>query len=66
MADAMLRVEDTGLYVNLLSVHDELITEAPIGQGSVEELEALMRVVPAWAEGCPVEAEGWKGMRYKK
>ncbi len=66
MAQAMLRCERSGLYVPILSVHDELIAEAPIGQGSVKEFEHLMAVNPAWADGCPVAAEGWAGPRYRK
>lgn len=66
MADAMLRCEATGVYDVVLSVHDELITEVVKGRGSVKELEHLMSQVPAWAEGCPVTAEGWVGPRYKK
>lgn len=66
MADAMLRCEETGVYDVVLSVHDELITEVVKGTGSAKGLEALMSQVPAWAEGCPVIAEGWAGPRYKK
>lgn len=66
MADAMLRCEKTGVYDVVLSVHDELITEVVKGKGSVKELETLMSIVPAWADGCPVKAEGWAGLRYKK
>ncbi len=66
MADAMLRCEETGVYDVVLSVHDELITEVVKGKGSAKGLEALMSQVPAWAEGCPVIAEGWAGPRYKK
>lgn len=66
MADAMLRCEQTGVYEVVLSVHDELITEVPIGIGGRKELEALMAITPSWADGCPVVAEGWEGPRYKK
>jgi DNA polymerase len=66
MADAMLRAHKEGVYDVILSVHDELIAEADIDKGSVEDFEALMAQLPAWAEGCPVAAEGWTGFRYKK
>jgi len=25
-----------------------------------------MEELPVWAEGCPVDAEGWMGFRYRK
>jgi DNA polymerase len=66
MAEAMLRCEQSGVYVPILSVHDELIAEADPAEGDVKEFEALMALCPDWAEGCPVEAEGWSGIRYRK
>ncbi len=66
MACAMLRCERSGTYTPILSVHDELIAEALIGTGSVKEFEHLMAECPAWAAGCPVTAEGWAGLRYRK
>jgi DNA polymerase len=47
-------------------VHDEMIAEAPIGTGDVKQFETLMATCPDWATGCPVEAEGWTGLRYRK
>jgi DNA polymerase len=66
MADAIRRADESHIYDIVLSVHDELIAEADLGAGSVEEFTALMSQTPAWAEGCPVEAEGWRDVRYRK
>lgn len=65
MAEAMLRLDAAG-YKVLLTVHDEIIAEMMIGQGSLEEYEKLLVQLPDWAEGCPIEAKGWEGDRYRK
>jgi DNA polymerase len=66
LAEAMLRCEWTGLYHPVLSVHDELICEAPEGQGSVEEFVTLLEEPPEWAPDCPIKAEGFSTFRYHK
>ncbi len=65
MAEAMLRIEEAG-YEVVLSVHDELIAEARNGFGSVEEFENLMCQLPSWAEGLPINSEGFECQRYRK
>ena len=65
LAEAMIRCEKTG-YKIVLSVHDELIAEVPSDFGSLEEFIDLMTTLPLWAEGCLIEAEGWRGKRYRK
>lgn len=66
MAEAMLRAHDHGTYDVILSVHDELVSEADEDAGDVKEFETLMAASPKWASGCPVEAAGWRGFRYRK
>ncbi|ATS92189.1 DNA polymerase [Stenotrophomonas phage DLP4] len=66
MADAMLRCHKEGLYDVILSVHDELIAECDMDAGDVKDFEATMAYTLDWADGCPVKAEGWTGMRYRK
>jgi DNA polymerase len=66
MAESMLRCHEGDTYDVILSVHDELIAEADEGKGDTKEFEHLMATTPAWADGCPVAAEGWSGYRYRK
>lgn len=68
MAEAMLRIEDEGFEI-VLSVHDELIAEVPLNtylKNPLERFCDLMSQTPAWATDCPVKAEGWSGINYKK
>ncbi len=59
-------VEATG-YDIVLSIHDELITEAPdTDDYSADELSRLIATPPAWAEGMPLAAAGFSAYRYKK
>ncbi len=66
MAEAVTRCEATSTYQVVLTVHDEVIAEANLGEGSVQEFEGLLTTPPAWATGCPIAAEGWAGVRYRK
>ncbi len=65
MATAMMALEVKGYNV-ILSVHDEIICEVPDNFGSLDEMIDIMTRVPAWAEGCPINAEGKEGKRYRK
>lgn len=66
LAEAMWRVDQHGDFDLLLSIHDEVIAEAPEGTMAVSAFEALVSEVPIWANTMPVEAEGWKGPRLRK
>lgn len=64
MAEAMIRAD--AKYPVILTVHDELLSEVGADVADLEEYEGLMEVLPDWAAGCPVTAEGWIGERYRK
>lgn len=66
MADNMPMIDAKG-YEIILTVHDELITEAPdTDEFNDEELSALMSTNPVWAQGLPLAAGGFTSYRYKK
>lgn len=65
LAGAMLRLEDAG-YPQIVSVHDEPVSEPPIGFGSIGEYVKLMCVQENWMAGLPLIAEGWRGPRFRK
>lgn len=66
LAAAMLRIDKHPDYELLLTVHDEIITETDKNITDIKILEDLMVELPEWAKGCPIDAEGWVGLRYKK
>ncbi len=65
MMPAMVRLEKSG-FTALLMVHDEGINEFDKNQRTVEEFVKIICERPAWADGLPLEAKGWKGPRYRK
>lgn len=66
MAYAMPKIEQAG-YEIVLSVHDELLTEAPdTDQYSHEALASMMATAPPWARGLPLAAAGFETARYRK
>lgn len=65
LAEAIFRLEARD-YPVVMHVHDETVSEVFKGFGSVEEVEDIMSQVPPWANGLPVEVEGWRNERFKK
>jgi len=63
MVEAMFGLLKSG-YRILFTVHDELVTEN--FEGDVKEVTDIVRTVPAWATGCPINAECETTERYKK
>jgi DNA polymerase len=74
LAAAMWRVDQDGRFGLLLSIHDEVIAEAPFGclgfaddrDKETKAFEAIMAAPVYWAPGMPITAEGWIGPRLRK
>ena len=65
MVNGVFNIEEAG-YRFLLSVHDEGLSEREKGRVNLKEYLGLMTRLPKWANGFPLEAEGWEGPRYRK
>lgn len=65
ISNALILLAEDGWRV-VMHIHDEVVSEEPIGKRSVEEMAEIMCRLPKWADGLPITAEGWKGPRYKK
>lgn len=62
----MPAIEQAG-YRIVLSIHDEIITEAPNSPGfNAEHLSSLLAANPPWATDMPLAAAGFESYRYKK
>lgn len=66
MAWKMPTIDETGFHI-VLTVHDEIITEAPdLPEYFHEYLSSILATPPAWATDLPLSAAGFEAYRYKK
>jgi DNA polymerase bacteriophage-type len=66
MAWNMPGIEAAG-YQIVLTVHDEVITEAPDSpEFNADHLGSLLAATPPWAQGMPLAAGGFEALRYRK
>lgn len=65
MVGAMLELEMAGFPI-IFSVHDEIISEVPKDKADLKRFETIMAQVPPWAQGLPLEVEGFIDERYHK
>lgn len=64
LANSLTTLDARGYRV-VCHVHDEVIIEAPLS-ATVAEVNDIMALVPAWAKGLPLKAEGFEAEYYKK
>ncbi|MEY4402166.1 MAG: hypothetical protein RIR91_201 [Verrucomicrobiota bacterium] len=66
MASAMPGIDAAG-YQIVMTVHDEVVTEAPdLPDYHEEDLARRMSTPPDWAQGLPLAAAGFQSHRYRK
>lgn len=65
LAESIIRLEQRGFEVNF-HVHDEVILDVPEGVSSAEEVSAIMCEPVAWADGLPLNADGYECNFYMK
>jgi DNA polymerase len=66
MAANMPRIEEAG-YQIVLTVHDEIIAEAPdLPEFNADHLASLLATNPDWAPDMPLAAAGFETYRYRK
>lgn len=66
MTSNMPKIEAAG-YQIVLTVHDEIICEAPdTPEFNPEHLSTLLSTQPSWALDMPLAAGGFESLRYKK
>lgn len=66
LANAMMNLWEAGYKINF-HIHDEVILEIP--SDSPQNLDQAIKIMcrnPAWAEGLPLNADGFTGDYYKK
>ena len=65
LAEAMLELDKAG-YKIAFHIHDEVVLDAPIGEGSLEEVNSILSEELSWAPGLPLGAEGFECPYYQK
>ena len=65
LAEAVERLEAAGFPV-VFHVHDEVVIETEEREGVLDDVVKIMSMVPDWAAGLPLGADGWVDRFYKK
>jgi hypothetical protein len=63
LAAAIERFETCGITI-VLTVHDEVIAEVPVGSITEADFLAILLEAPAWAAGLPLAGKIWSGAHY--
>ena len=65
LSNALINLKKMDIDV-VMHVHDEVVVEVEKGKSSVKEVCDVLAMVPKWAEGLPLRADGYECTFYKK
>lgn len=65
LGHALVQLRRHGGYPVVLHVHDSIVAEVPTGAGDVAEFCRLITTPPAWAQDCPLAAEGYRSPYFR-
>ena len=65
LALAIERLENAG-YPIVFHVHDEVVIECPKDKASLDDVIKIMTTPISWAQGLPINADGWVGDFFRK
>ena len=66
LAEAVERLEAAGYHI-VFHIHDEIVVEVEGGtEADLDKVVEIMSVVPPWATGLPLNADGWVNSFFKK
>lgn len=63
LAESMMRLEQKGFNI-VMHIHDEVVIESDAS--SIKEINEIMSIVPSWAPGLILDADGFESEFYKK
>lgn len=63
LAEAMMRLEKKEFNI-VMHIHDEVVIESDAS--SIKEINEIMSIVPSWAPGLILDADGFESKFYKK
>ena len=63
LAETMMRLEEKGFNI-VMHIHDEVVIESD--SSNIEEVNQIMSLVPSWAPGLILDADGFESEFYKK
>lgn len=65
LGNALRRLHDSG-FATVIHVHDEVVVEEPLDGRGIDDVIGRMTLLPDWAQGLPLDADGYACDFYRK